>query len=319
MKKLLSLLSILTISATAVPTTIAASPYQKEENNSENLIRNKRQNNTFPIFNLKLSWDSKRYFVSLCNNVLTAMLENNIISSVTESTPELNCNNPNMYIINSNYQFNYFIIKISVPDDNGHWKLIDLVFRSNDFYLSGFIYRSNNVDIFYHFSDVQIERNENGQTEFDNMISGRNNLEYYNLRFNSNYTTLIGDSNPTITWPGIVQAFNDLVNYANRPNYQGNIAVIRGALARVILATAESIRFREVRNNLSQSNNTTFYWRTNFLDTITNWNRISENAVNYLEQNNNLAEFNQRNIILVLIGLYFSRVQNWKNHHDELK
>ncbi|MBW3059598.1 hypothetical protein D6D54_08330 [Spiroplasma poulsonii] len=54
MKKLLSLLSVLTISGTAVPTTIAAGPYQKEEtiknsdinyrqtNNLENLNRNKR-------------------------------------------------------------------------------------------------------------------------------------------------------------------------------------------------------------------------------------------------------------------------------------
>lgn len=33
MKKLLSLLSVLTISGSAVPTTIAASPYQKEEKN----------------------------------------------------------------------------------------------------------------------------------------------------------------------------------------------------------------------------------------------------------------------------------------------
>ncbi|PQP79500.1 hypothetical protein C6B38_01015 [Spiroplasma sp. ChiS] len=31
MKKLLSLLSVLTISGTAIPTTIAASPYQKEQ------------------------------------------------------------------------------------------------------------------------------------------------------------------------------------------------------------------------------------------------------------------------------------------------
>ncbi|RUO85771.1 hypothetical protein [Spiroplasma endosymbiont of Megaselia nigra] len=56
MKKLLSLLSLLTISGTAVPTTIAASPYQKEEklnnninysqiNNLETLNRNKRENN----------------------------------------------------------------------------------------------------------------------------------------------------------------------------------------------------------------------------------------------------------------------------------
>ncbi|RUO86099.1 PQQ-binding-like beta-propeller repeat protein, partial [Spiroplasma endosymbiont of Megaselia nigra] len=55
MKKLLSLLSVLTISGTAVPTTIAASPYQKEEklnnninysqiNNLETLNINKRKN-----------------------------------------------------------------------------------------------------------------------------------------------------------------------------------------------------------------------------------------------------------------------------------
>ncbi|RUO85929.1 kinetochore Spc7 family protein [Spiroplasma endosymbiont of Megaselia nigra] len=57
MKKLLSLLSVLTISETAVPTTIAATPYQKEKNNIENLKRNKRENNnknvvshTDPIF-----------------------------------------------------------------------------------------------------------------------------------------------------------------------------------------------------------------------------------------------------------------------------
>ncbi|MFW4371235.1 MAG: hypothetical protein EHV01_004770 [Spiroplasma sp. hy2] len=57
MKKLLSLLSVLAISGSAVPTTIAASPYQKEEtinsdinyqqiNNLEKLNRNKRQYQT---------------------------------------------------------------------------------------------------------------------------------------------------------------------------------------------------------------------------------------------------------------------------------
>ncbi|WP_348736894.1 hypothetical protein [Spiroplasma endosymbiont of Ammophila pubescens] len=62
MKKLLSLLSVLTISGTAVPTKIAASPYQKEEtklenneisylqtNNLKNLNRVKRQEITYPI------------------------------------------------------------------------------------------------------------------------------------------------------------------------------------------------------------------------------------------------------------------------------
>ncbi|RUO85982.1 hypothetical protein [Spiroplasma endosymbiont of Megaselia nigra] len=43
MKKLFSLLSILTITGTAVPTTIAASPYQNQNNNFEILTRVKRQ------------------------------------------------------------------------------------------------------------------------------------------------------------------------------------------------------------------------------------------------------------------------------------
>ncbi|WP_338955162.1 hypothetical protein [Spiroplasma endosymbiont of Polydrusus cervinus] len=44
MKKLLSILSILTISGTTIPTTIAASPYQKETKSKINK-RQKRSNN----------------------------------------------------------------------------------------------------------------------------------------------------------------------------------------------------------------------------------------------------------------------------------
>jgi len=51
MKKLLSLLSVLTISGTAVSTTIAASPYRKEEHSTENLVRNKRQSTIMINFN----------------------------------------------------------------------------------------------------------------------------------------------------------------------------------------------------------------------------------------------------------------------------
>ncbi|RUO85933.1 hypothetical protein [Spiroplasma endosymbiont of Megaselia nigra] len=62
MKKLLSLLSVLTISGTAVPTTIAASPYKKQEINLENLNRNKRNtelkdNRLWKDFNYDLDKD----------------------------------------------------------------------------------------------------------------------------------------------------------------------------------------------------------------------------------------------------------------------
>ncbi|WP_253301090.1 hypothetical protein [Spiroplasma endosymbiont of Phyllotreta cruciferae] len=50
MKKLLNLLSVLTISGTAVPTTIAASPYQKEEIKIENSEINSSQTNNLEKF-----------------------------------------------------------------------------------------------------------------------------------------------------------------------------------------------------------------------------------------------------------------------------
>ncbi|WP_342256269.1 hypothetical protein [Spiroplasma endosymbiont of Poecilobothrus nobilitatus] len=51
MKKLLSLLSVLTISGTAVPTTIAASPYQKLENKLKNNDINYSQTNNLEVLN----------------------------------------------------------------------------------------------------------------------------------------------------------------------------------------------------------------------------------------------------------------------------
>ncbi len=77
MKKLLSLLSVLTISGTTVPTTIAASPYQKEEK----LNRQKRQNNKTieqqkivirtndSVVSSGVVFNNKLYFGSLDNNV----------------------------------------------------------------------------------------------------------------------------------------------------------------------------------------------------------------------------------------------------------
>ncbi len=92
MKKLLSLLSVLTISGTAVPTTIAASPYQKQETiknsdinyqqtiNLENLNRFKRDekdNNKLQLTskivrNKSFSSQSRSYEVGLRLNLIIA-------------------------------------------------------------------------------------------------------------------------------------------------------------------------------------------------------------------------------------------------------
>ncbi|WP_253301036.1 hypothetical protein [Spiroplasma endosymbiont of Phyllotreta cruciferae] len=67
MKKLLSLLSVLTISGTAIPTTIAASPYQKEET-IKNIDINYSQNNNLEILNR-----NKRGFGSAIGKVGSAI------------------------------------------------------------------------------------------------------------------------------------------------------------------------------------------------------------------------------------------------------
>ncbi|WP_419335106.1 hypothetical protein [Spiroplasma endosymbiont of Sarcophaga variegata] len=57
MKKLLSLLSVLTISGSAVPTTIAASPYQKEETIKNTDINYQQTNNLEKLNRNKRGWD----------------------------------------------------------------------------------------------------------------------------------------------------------------------------------------------------------------------------------------------------------------------
>ncbi|RUO85873.1 hypothetical protein, partial [Spiroplasma endosymbiont of Megaselia nigra] len=62
-KKLLSLLSVLTISGTAVPATIAASPYQKEEIKIENSDINFQTNNLN-----RIKRQQRKINISLTNN-----------------------------------------------------------------------------------------------------------------------------------------------------------------------------------------------------------------------------------------------------------
>lgn len=75
MKKLLSLLSVLTISGSAIPTTIAANPYQKEKNNLEILNRDKRENYNKPII-----IDS--YINEIKQNILVIDTDINVRASV---------------------------------------------------------------------------------------------------------------------------------------------------------------------------------------------------------------------------------------------
>ncbi len=197
-------------------------------------------------------------------------------------------------MINNKTQYNFFVVPFSIERDSQSI-VIDLVFRSSDFYLQRFTYNTN----YYHFSDSTI-------TTISDQTSR-------NLHFDSNYNTLIGQSDPSISWVGINQAFNDLINYGENPDSSSTIATIRGALARVILATAESMRFRQVRTNISNSNNQTFSWRSDFYDTITNWGCITNNAIDYLISHGNLNNFVSRNVILIFTSSMFKYLHKCSN------
>ncbi len=131
MKKLLSLLSVLIISGTAVPTTIAASAYQKEEKLNRNKIENNKQNNNLKNFNTKTR--TKRA-VHKCNKIEISenkdfiKQNNNIINESTNSnlnwTGEiwLNFNHKDMEFT-SQYYFDkdgscYYMIDINVEKMN---------------------------------------------------------------------------------------------------------------------------------------------------------------------------------------------------------
>ncbi|MBW3058203.1 MAG: hypothetical protein CXB60_03440 [Spiroplasma poulsonii] len=283
-----------------MPTTIAASSYQKEEtklknndnnyqqrNNLENLSRVKRQNNNiFTTETLNFDFSVKEYFKNLCK-IMKNLLDKKIILNVSDSlNGNENVCNSNYFTINSNSNYNYFIIPILVEGRD-----IQLVFRTSDFYLEGFTIVNREevpLSIYYYFSDATI-------TELGGYSSR-------SFGFSGNYNNLMPTSasnGATIRWDNnITQAFWDIINYGDNPSSSGNVSVIRGALARVILATSESIRFRVVRNSIINYNPNEATWEF-YNNHITRWSSITEQAINYAEQYGTLNGFWASNIILM--------------------
>ncbi|WP_342223867.1 ribosome-inactivating family protein [Spiroplasma endosymbiont of Asaphidion curtum] len=333
MKKLLGILGTITIAGGGMVGLVANAQtlakneinyLKKSSNNLENLKRNKRQNinlekenkleklsneqtqninlekeniikkdnlNNFTLSKtLNINYDVKKYFKELCL-ILTELAKKEVILSVNDDkNAPVSCNT-NFFVLNRNTSFNYFRIPVLI-DGRG----LELVFRTSDLYLQGFI---NNID-------------NNNHTErhywfFDDALIREINdvVENHNLGFDSNYNTLLPSNEANIGWTGIQDAFFQLTNIGtSRPPA---LAIIRGSLARVILATAESIRFRQVRNNIIENYDTqspTSSWG-HYRTIITNWGSITQDAINYLSQNGNLNNFvNIGNILIFSIAMY---------------
>ncbi len=138
-------------------------------------------------------------------------------------------------------------------------------------------------------------------------------VENHNLGFDSNYNTLLSNYQANIGWTVIQDAFFQLTNVGtNRPPIT---QIIKGSLARVILATAESMRFRQVRDNIIENydtQSTSSVWG-HYRNIITNWGSITQNAINYLSENGNLNNFVNIGRILIFSMAMYNELNNCGN------
>jgi len=242
MKKLLSLLSVLTISGTAVPTTIAASPYQKQENNTENLIRNKREINNLFYVNvndaLKINVNIRNDFKETHNNVFRSLIQADVLRVIFNNVDQPSTStaiNNNIVFLNKNTNYNGFIVPVII-EENSQSQRIDLVFRTRDFYLEGFIVNNN----YYYFSSADIK------SSITDVVT------YTNLEFKGDYRDLFVDGNGNginlnINWNKIVNSFKTIYNYQGENN-----RYIRNSLGIIAVVVAENWRFITMNNSINK-------------------------------------------------------------------
>ncbi|WP_342278110.1 ribosome-inactivating family protein [Spiroplasma endosymbiont of Nephrotoma flavescens] len=309
MKKLISLLSFLTISGATMPMVVAAAPYQ-QTNNLEVLSRVKITNNNIreiPTSSSELNINEEFSQVDFYNTIteIRNWLRNQNILLLTSTNSDGSTTTP--YAINTDLQNNNnnFIIPVSFQN-----RRINLVFRSRDLYLQGYTMIGNNNNIYYHFND-STTTNINGYTS-------------WRLGFDGNYNSLL-PSEEYIRWNDILASFNDLINYSEDTTTARSI---RRSLGRIIILTAESLRFNSVQslidNNFrleQERPERPIYWNpgsneilnsskepnVNFIVTnwLTNSNLFYSNNIMNRDFKQNLG--NQIAILVVSAGVQFLR------------
>lgn len=300
--------------------------------------RNNNRSVTTPTINLIAVDENGTYFIEL-NNVILFLRDNDILREIAPWIINVgysrSSNNP-IYYINENSNYQNFIIPINIVNTNeqqDYGQRIQLVFRTNDLYLQGFIV--NNT--YYYFKD--------SDTRSVNVNDVNNN---YQLSFGSNYVEMIQGENPTVNWQNIFDAFNNIINFhqirtttANpNSNQQGAVQTaiqrLRLSLPLVILATAESIRFKNVREDILSTNNhlhwnnqelintireninsdnenlfnhiTSFTWN-HFSATINSWETSTSSAINQLREEGSLSTYYTR-LLTVLQGILINNFVN---------
>lgn len=212
---------------------------------------------------------AQNFFNQLKKNVFDFLEKNGIITCLRDKV-RWQC--LKYYVLNSNSNHNYFIVPISM--DN---KSFSLVFRSRDMYIIGFVIGN----IYYYFNNSE--------------ITNLPQLTNTNLRFDSNYNTLVPDGeNPEISWSTIVTALASIMNHNPGSPFSRED---KENLARIILATAESMRFVRVSRLITNQDQPHFW--NELIDVIRNWGRTTDNAVDYIRAHRNLDGWDNPNQILI--------------------
>ncbi|WP_338992477.1 ribosome-inactivating family protein [Spiroplasma endosymbiont of Seladonia tumulorum] len=128
-------------------------------------------------------------------------------------------------------------------------------------------------------------------THIDNTIAAD-----FSLNYNGNYNTLINTNNFSLSWGNIFDAFI-ILSKTNASNRNWNN--LWPHLARVIVTTSESIRFRSIFNLISneiQTYSNELSWNNDISNIVTNWQSRSNNIIDAI--NNIQSRFGNNNGVI---------------------
>ncbi|WP_424526995.1 hypothetical protein ACOBWH_03020 [Spiroplasma endosymbiont of Glossina fuscipes fuscipes] len=166
-----------------------------------------------------------------------------------------------------------------------------LVFRVSDFYVQGIINLQHGQQTYNYFQDASIRSldpqekiNENGLIT---IVRG------------SNYNFLMKEEKRDIhfNWStNILPSFNNIANV----NIYDNTAISSQDFGRAIVATAETLGFREVRGMIEGSDAATNLTWNDFYPIVTSWATWTKNAIEWISKYGDLKNWDLTNQILIL-------------------
>ena len=228
--------------------------------------------------------NAKQYVVILINAVLAVLRRNDVIEQIQNYNTS-----KNLFTINSRFeddQTSYFIVPMSI-----YGQEFSLVFRVSDFYVQGIINLQHGQQTYNYFQDASIRSLDSQEKINENRL--------ITIVRGSNYNFLMKEEKRDIhfNWStNILPSFNNIANV----NIYDNTAISSQDFGRAIVATAETLRFREVRGMIEGSDAATNLTWNDFYPIVTSWATWTKNAIEWISKYGDLKNWDLTNQILIL-------------------